>query len=233
MKEQAITKINTFGKVGVIITKVLKILMIIGIVSILVGTIILAVLPNDIFKMSVSGEADINIDLASVNQTLSQSEQEEMNKLFQDEKESIDINGYTYVLTSSTASESEISIVGTGELKTFTLHDFALLLVIAVVDAVLQLVVLFFIGNLCREFSVCHSPFEEGIIKSMNKVAVSLVCWGIAVSISSMLATGILSGNYMFNVADFSIIIAVLIIFAISYIFRYGAMLQQESDETL
>lgn len=233
MKEQAIAKINTFGKAGVIITRVLKILMIIAIVFILAATIILAVLPNDIFKMSVSGKTDINIDLASVNKTLSQSEQEEINKSFQEEKEIININGYPYMLTSANASESEISITGTGKIETFSLHDVTFLLIMAMIDAALTLVVLFFTGSLCKAFAVCRSPFEENIIKSMNKVAVSLVFWGIAVSVSNMLITGILSGNYTFDGVNFSTIIAVLIIFALSYIFRYGAMLQQESDETL
>lgn len=32
---------------------------------------------------------------------------------------------------------------------------------------------------------------------------------------------------------DLTVVIAILLVFAMAYIFKYGAMLQQESDETL
>lgn len=61
-------------------------------------------------------------------------------------------------------------------------------LIAALICMIMTLVTIHFIKNLCKEIKVCESPFSEGVITNIKRLA---------------------------------------------YIFRYGAVLQQESDETL
>lgn len=68
----------------------------------------------------------------------------------------------------------------------------------------------------------------------MKNLAISLIPWVVLSNISDMFLQYIMTGNY--NIAlsiNLKIVLVIVLIFALIYIFKYGAVLQQESDETL
>ena len=89
-----------------------------------------------------------------------------------------------------------------------------------------------FIVKLCKEFKTCETPFSEGVIKRIKQVGFSLIPWCIMYPTAEAAANFMVSNNLNISI-DIGMIIMVLVVLALAYIFQYGAMLQQESDETL
>ena len=92
---------------------------------------------------------------------------------------------------------------------------------------------LFMFRNLMKIMSTCETPFAEDVIKRMTTFANSLV----PVAILSMITKGFWesfnSGNmFDFNI-DFGVVLLVAVVYVLVMIFKYGAELQQEADETL
>ena len=64
-KESAIGKINKVGKIGTVIITILKVLLIIGMVVTVVGSVLLYIIPDDIFTADMTMNVDMKIDMAS------------------------------------------------------------------------------------------------------------------------------------------------------------------------
>ena len=62
MKNEVISKINTIGKAGNIISKIAKVIMIIGLVGCIVGTVLLSFIPKDFVTFNMSGDAIITVN---------------------------------------------------------------------------------------------------------------------------------------------------------------------------
>ena len=97
--------------------------------------------------------------------------------------------------------------------------------------------------KLCKAFEACRSPFDEAVIRRMNIFAWTLIVCAVVGSFAGSAAqsavmafqnAGIHVGAKNFGVSlDLYPIFAALIVFFLCMIFRYGAQLQREADETL
>ena len=68
----------------------------------------------------------------------------------------------------------------------------------------------------------------------MKHLAVALIPWCIISSVSDSTFSSIVSGKPSFSLSvDLGMVLVVLVVLVLVYIFKYGAVLQQESDETL
>ena len=97
---------------------------------------------------------------------------------------------------------------------------------------VVNFITITFIIKLCKEFKTCETPFSAGVIKRIKQVGFSLIPWCIVYPTAEAAANFMVSNNLNISI-DIGMIIMVLVVLALAYIFQYGAMLQQESDETL
>ena len=102
---------------------------------------------------------------------------------------------------------------------------------IAIASAIVSLVMFM---KLADAFSTCRSPFDEAVIKRMNIFAWTLIVCSVVGACAAGAAAAAFSGfgNLDINVSMNPIFTA-LIVFFLCMIFRYGATLQQEADETL
>lgn len=235
MKEKAILKINTICKTGRIITNIFKTLTIILLVCVTALTVASIIVPKDFFNVAISGNADIKIDLSKFGVSLSQKEQDEANRQLQEESSNIkfDINSNSYSFMDASVNDSEIYLKGSSVIKDLNVRSFTLLLITAIIEIIFTLVAIFFIGKLSKAFEICKSPFEENVIASMKKFAFSLIPWAVVNSIAQSIISSIFNGNFEISMDNMTIVVIVLVILALVYIFQYGAILQQESDETL
>lgn len=237
MKENAIQKINKMGKVGGIIINIAKVFCIIGLFFAMAGTIATLCIPKDFiyFKGSTNGSVVINME--AVGKTLSNEDREKINRgeSLNGGSVKFEENGKTVTMEEIYADGNTITLSAGGALnQSVSLHDMAYALITAVVTVAMTLVSLFFAGFLCKAFKECMSPFEENVIVKMRHFAYSLIPWVILNSISNSMFNSILNGKIDVEFTlDINTLIIVLIILALVHIFQYGAMLQQESDETL
>jgi len=237
MREQAIQKINGMGKVGGILILIAKILFGIALALSMIGTIVMICIPRDFIRLQGSTSGTVIINMDAVGRELTDEERDNINngKTFDGDTFTYELNANQLTLDQFSAEGNTIQISSTGTLTdSVSLRDFGYVLVTAVITIAMTLVSLFFAGFLCKAFKECQSPFEETVIKKMRGFAYSLIPWVILNSISESMTDSLLNGKLNVQVSlDITMLIIVLIILALVYIFQYGAMLQQESDETL
>ncbi len=236
MKTEAIKKINKMGAVGNILITIAKVICIIGLVLCLAGTIIIGVLPKDFMTLQAQGGGTIKINLEAVGQSISAEEAEQINNgSYQDDGYlEIQAGASEYRFNEIYTEGNSIFLTSNQSTKEISFHNLVYIMVIAAISVAMTIVTLFFAGFLCKAFKNCSSPFEENVIKKMQQFAYSLIPWVILTSISQSMVSSLTSGKLDVNITiDFTMLIVVLVILAFAYIFKYGAVLQQESDETL
>lgn len=256
MKEQAIQKINKVGKISAIVALISKILVILGLVACVVSMVVCLVLPKDLVKVTTVGNmvTEVNYDALGIDMLGGSiaGEIQDWNDMqtMLENGENIQVetvrNGMmsgnlTVSSTSQTYIPQEIKIedgIVTVDMQSpevvITLGNICCLSMAATIAMVMTLVTIIFIEKLCKAFRDCRSPFEENVIKKMQNLAYVLIPWTLISGISESLITGFLSDNFNFSFSlDLGVVLVVLIVLVLVYIFKYGAVLQQESDETL
>lgn len=238
MKQNAISKINKMGQVGGYLTLVAKILVIVGIIGCLAGAIIFTVIPKDFLSVNVSGNAMVNVDFSEMGFTFSEDDIHMLQEY--DIKETstasaYDINGANYYLREISVTENSLQLDTVSKAFTLDLSSLVWIFLAGALNVAMALVTLFFVGALCKAFRYCESPFEENVIKKMQNLAISLIPWTIISSIADSFVTNLLNvGSFEFGISvDMNVVLIIILIFVLVYIFKYGAVLQRESDETL
>ena len=233
MKEQAIQKIYKIGKISSVFELIGKIIVGIGLVCTIIGAIICFAIPKDLVEITTAGAMVMDIDFTALGADMTEFQDEAAREEAVTEmKESIGDEEFTVV--DVTMDETGAQIAGTMAEYSFTIRDGAWAVVIAAVGLAMTFVTLWFVGNLCNAFRDCQSPFEENVIKKMKHVAIALIPWCIISSVSDSTFNSIVSGKPSFSLSvDLGMVLIVLVVLVLVYIFKYGAVLQQESDETL
>ncbi len=230
MKEEAIKKINSIGKISGIITLIAKVLVGIAIAAVLVGTVIFMLLPDSMIKISTTADVSMEIDYSAVGITISDEQMAEAKA--QLERDIIEQDGEGF--TSVEVTPSVVRMSGAVEEFEFTMKIVVELLVLALVTLILTFVTLIFVGRLCQAFRDCQSPFEENVIRKMQHFAYALIPWAVISTITTSITESLMSKKVIVNFNfDLRTILIVLVVLVLVYIFKYGAILQLESDETL
>ncbi len=219
MKNENVAKINKLGKISRIFINIVRVFVIIGIVCIPIACIFVMMIPNDSMKVTGSGSAQIVMeDDAMLEHILDLDIQEsdfdvkifglKIKWLVTDEKNADDQR-----VTNIDGGIDELSVK---HIKLIALGSaFSAEIVLICI-----LVALCFAKKLAIALENCNSPFEEEVLRRMKGFGIALAVWAGAV-----LLIGGISGVF----AAFVVIIVLLFI----SVFKYGAQLQQESDETL
>lgn len=236
MKEQAIRKINKMGKAGLIVTRIFWILCVIGLIGSIIGTAFFLWLPKDFFSVNVNGDAVLEVDLSRMDVEMTDEIRESLISWIADD-DKIAIQGTEFSTSDAELTENGIRLHTGGIGKIFDAHDVWLGIMAAVLVLICSLITFLFAGSLCKAFRDCASPFEENVIIKMRNLAIALTPWIVVNTLAdSMVAYAFkpsIGGERITIGLDLSMVMVVLIVFALVYVFKYGAMLQQESDETL
>lgn len=216
-KNQNIKKINTLGKVCRILITITQVITIIGIIAcIIVG---IAVIPLSAGELTISGKADAQIVVeegSMFDEAIEISETSLNEKILNTTlklmiKDAGVINGNrTYNI------DAAISNLNGGKIKFLVLVSLAS----GIIILTLIFVILIFAKKLASALENCNSPFEPAVLDAMKKFGYSLIPYA---------ASKLLIGGLSFIGTAVPVIVVLMFI----WIFRYGAELQQESDETL
>lgn len=216
-KNQNIRKINKLGKVCRILITITQVITIIGIIACIVVGI--AVIPLSTGELTVSGKADAQIVVEEgslLDETIEISETSLDQKILNTTlkliiKDSGVTNGNrTYTIDAAINNLN-------GEKIKFL---FIATLAAGVVILALVYVILVFAKKLAAALENCNSPFEPAVLDAMKKFGYSLIPYAV----SKLLLGGI---------SFIGTAVPVVVVLMFIWIFRYGAELQQESDETL
>lgn len=237
MKEDAISKINKMGRIATIITLIAKICIIMALIGVFAATVAAAFIPKDFLTVSTDSRFLVDISFSSFGKMLTDEEllqgRQEVEKIL--EEEAADGAGYGINAIDINNDSIYVDVTDTSNNIDFNLHSLVWVLLFVFFYLAMTLVTLFFIGFLFKAFQNCKSPFEQNVIKKMKNLAFSLIPWAVLSTVRDSVIRSFFTKSIQFNGIgiDLKIVMAVLIILALAYIFQYGAVLQQESDETL
>lgn len=226
MKENAILKINKMGKAGLIVTRIAMVLLAVVFLGVLVGTVMIFSLPEDMVETKVEGTASVRIRFPEGFSAPDNIETV-------GENIAVKVAGTEFRLTDARTEGQELFLSGSGSAVLFRLGAIRSALLSALVYILMTLVLAVFVGRLFQAFYVCATPFSQDVITKMRQLAYALIPWAVI----GMVAEGIMQaatgeGGFTFSV-NLGYVAAILILLALVYVFKYGAMLQKESDDTV
>ena len=235
-KETAISKINKYGKIGRIITIIMLIIIGIGTVGTLAAAIAFKVLPKDLININIGTQAEVTINPSALDTNIDSATLETMAQAINQSTIQAGLNmGTVQVALNEVEIVDNTVIARTNEaLGNVSLNSVGNALFLVVVLLILTFISVFFGLKLCKAFEKCASPFEENVITRMRNFAFSLLPWALFSSVPTNVINNIFGNNVKMSFSlDANVIFAVLVILALTSVFKYGAILQQESDETL
>lgn len=231
MKQEVVAKINKFGKIGEVIAQISRIFVILGAVILLAAGILMLAMPKDFIAMDYYVGMDMMVDLDAVGETITEDDMAEL-------------EADAYTVTTSDTEMVIVDVEADAEANTlnvkfaseptnmFNATKIVIFILLQLLLMVVNFITITFIVKLCKEFKTCETPFSEGVIKRIKQVGFSLIPWCIVYPTAEAAANFMVSNNLNISI-DIGMIIMVLVVLVLAYIFQYGAMLQQESDETL
>ena len=231
MKQEVVAKINKFGKIGEVIAQISRIFVILGAVILLAAGILMLAMPKDLFTLDYYVGMDMQVDLDAVGETITEDDMAEL-------------EADAYTVTTSDTEMVIVDVEADEEANTlnvkfaseptnmFNATKIVIFILLQLLLLVVNFITITFIVKLCKEFKTCETPFSAGVIKRIKQVGFSLIPWCIVYPTAETAANFMVSNNLNISI-DIGMIIMVLVVLALAYIFQYGAMLQQESDETL
>jgi len=231
MKQEVVAKINKFGKIGEVIAQISRIFVILGAVILLAAGIFMLAVPKDLFTLDYYVGMDMQVDLDAVGETVTDEDIEELNM----EAYSVAVDGEEMEMVDFTVDRDTNTVaIEMASQPTNIFHPVKIVIFILIETLlmVVNFITITFIIKLCKEFKTCETPFSAGVIKRIKQVGFSLIPWCIMYPTAEAAANFMVSNNLNISI-DIGMIIMVLVVLALAYIFQYGAMLQQESDETL
>lgn len=236
MKSEVIAKVNKIGKIGFIITKVSKVLLTVGFIGCIVGAVLLAMVPKDFVTITVAGDAviDVNLEKTPLFNVISLSSLEKLEDFGAEINSEWDINGVSYDVVSAEQNGNTITMSAKAEPYKLNIGGLSWTLIPAMIAIAACYVVLHFTGKLCETFQHCKTPFTDEIVKGIRNLAISIIPMALISSVVENITRYAFSGDTDFVLGvDVMTVVLVVLIFMLASIFKYGAMLQQESDETL
>ncbi len=225
-------KINVLGKVCRIIVSVLTVLTIIGASFALIGGIVLTVLPQDGVQADVSAKETVSVYGAWVD-NLPDGTVDRINEEIK--KGALNFHVNNSAVSGVSQGTDGLSLDLEQTLSHFTLRRAGLAILAGTVLTGCLIYILITLGNFMKKLEVCDSPFSDGVVKAMTNFAISLIPYAILKSPVNRFTQSILTtGNVNINFSlDLTTVVSALVIILFIIIFKYGAKLQRESDETL
>lgn len=233
MKEQAIQKINKIGKISSVVALIAKILVGMGIGLLVVSYIVCMFIPKDSIRMNVEEKMTIEVDMEKFG-AFGEEEKQAILEGFLDDDINMEMNEEEVTADQVSFEGSTMRVEDKVETMAIEFRQISNAILALLVGMALIMVTLFFVSGVCKAFRDCESPFEENVIVNMKKFAYSLIPWLIGSSVIGSVGESILAGKPVVNFSlDLGMVLVVLVLFLLITIFKYGAILQQESDETL
>ncbi len=219
-----IKKINKIGKMGRIISKIGQVFLIIAmIVCTIVGVLFCTVTKEK-----------ASIYFTNSNQAFLQMEGDFSEKI-------ADLIGLDQVESTFRFGEQTYQLVDEKTIDNPTdvnrvvhIHNLKWAIVVGVVVCAVYYSVLHCLGKICQALEVCETPFTEHVSKGLERLAYAMIFMVIANEVGPFLMKLLVLSTWDMTIhIDLAIVLLILCIFLLVQIFKYGTMLQIESDETL
>ncbi len=235
MKNTSIKSINIVGLIGYIISIILIIVAIVSMVAVGICTIASFRVANDDINVKVA--TSINVDskgnfLEKLDSFIKVDGIEDFGSIIEEGNEDLKIENNHISELKVQKENGEIKVdIKTNEIS-ISMKKIIISLILAFIFLGATTVTLYMVKALMKSLKNCETPFAEDVIKNMSHFANSLVCVLVLSFLFGGYWSSVTSGTYNFNINIVSLLF-VAIIYILIIVFKYGAELQKESDETL
>lgn len=235
-KNDAIIKINKYGKIGKFISIAMIVIISIVALATLTSAILLKSMPDDLFRIELGTQAEVILNPFAINPDADPNIFETITDYINNGtvKGGLNMGAVSMELHSAEIVGDTVVCKTSSGTAVLLLNNVGNVLLLVTFSTILTLISAIFGARFCMAIEKCESPFEDIVIKRMRFLAFSLIPWALFSSVPGYAVGNMFNNNVKLNFSlDMNIILIVLIILALTVVFKYGAMLQKESDETL
>ena len=225
MKTEIIAKVNKIGNVGLIITRICQVCLWIGVVACILSGIVLSFIPDDMIAIHMEHKATVEVNMPEIAGTL--TENGKSNTTWGDVESSLKVDGMEYGVVDVRQTEKGVEIEADTDAYTIHFRSIANTVFLAAVYGVVCLVVMHFVGVVCKKFKECDTPFSDDIVTALRNLAISLIPMTVFSTLTESVMNSIITGNVNIVLGvDLTTVLMILLIILLYMIFRYGTMLQ-------
>ena len=218
-------KINLFGKVGKIISMIIIICLLVAEGFMLVGTIVLAALPEDAVSVDIRNNTDFKVS----SKYMDVEDEQIMLKLGGSEVAVGKLDNENVVKND----DGTVSIQANTPDAHFETRDAIKIMIPAMISLAAVVTALYFLRALMKAFQNCETPFADEVIRKMRNFSIALIpTMAVSMFCDGMMKMMMGGASAPFSV-NFANVGFVVIIFILTAVFRYGAQLQKQADETV
>ena len=236
MENSGIKKINTAGKIGYIISILLIVCTIVGMVAIGICTVGAIAIANNDINVNVATTINVNSTgnfLEKINSFVSIKGVDDLSTLTEKGAEGVKLNNDEISELSVVEENGGLVINAKTNEVTISMKIIIAALISAFIFLGTTTFALYMVKALMKSLKNCETPFSEEVIKNMSRFANSLVCVVIIGTIFNGFLTLLKTGTRFELSINLGSILLVAVIYILIIVFKYGAQLQHESDETL
>ena len=235
-------KINTFAKIGRILSTIAAVFMIIGAVAVVVGIGVASTLPSDALAVEVTGTADVTAKgkvLESIGNAIIDSAKGGDGKIYLSEEGNTniavgDVKDSVPEGVAAQKTDKGLTLSVTNQRLDLNVQAVLVALIFTLINSICTVVILFFIRALMKAIEKSDTPFCDNVIKKMKLFGYSLIPFAFLSGTSENIWDSLFSlGANVHLGIDLKVVFGILVVFMLVMIFTYGAALQKESDETL
>ena len=236
IENSRIKNINTAGKFGRYITIFLIIIAISAFVMTAIGTAAAIAVSKEEVNIKVQTDFDISSNgniFGKLKNFMSVGDLENIEDLAKLDGQTIKVNDDDISEVTVTQIDNGYSVNAKTNEITLTTKNLIGNLVVTLIYIGTIIFALFMFSNFTKTLSKCETPFAEDVIRRMTTFANSLVPVAIFSVFNKSFWESFNSAN-MFSIDfDFGVLLLVAVVYVLVMIFKYGAELQHEADETL
>ena len=128
----------------------------------------------------------------------------------------------------------EISILSIADMQSNIGENYIFFFISTSLHLILAVVAVFCFQKMCKALGSCASPFEEEIIQRMIQFAKAFIIAIAYAIVNDFVGSAIVAAgtSWKLDISFWDVALIAVVMMLVS-IFKYGAMLQRESDETL
>lgn len=225
MNQSIKKKINSIGEAGNVISIILIVLQALGTLALIIGLVVLLLMPKDAVTLGLRFDADATIGKSLIGAYMDEIDPSEL-----------DDGDFASGKVKASLEKTDDGLVAGISTDRFTVpvSRFVYGLFAGLVRFIATLIVLIILNRLSREFKKCDTPFSDGVIHWMTVFAWVLLGASVLSELASAIASSMMfrGGSFHFSL-NLTMVFITLIVLFLTMIFRYGAKLQHEADETL
>ena len=233
MYNKPIKKINRIGKIGHIVITVILLLSIVYTVLLSAEAVVVNTNAENAFSVSTLGNKTfVNLNCGFLEKTFVYRTNSGLNQnliYLPYSQDPIEISTNASNDSSYISVSADISSIYSQVKKSYNMF-----IITGIITSITSIIALIALKALLKYISRCKTPFDNTVVKKLRLCAFAFIPAAIATSVTnSYISTVQNPSNEFVLYINKVLFAAIIMIFVLAYILKYGILLQKESDETL